>query len=512
MSLKSPYTIQTGRGAYDAVVFKDGDFIVAESDVGSVISEGTNAATVINAGVDSLPASGGKVFLKDFFTITATITIDTAGVILMGDSWGNSGLKTTADIPLITITPDGPKAIIEKMYLEGANDVAKTNNHGIFFSETDPKYDAQLRDLYIVTTYDAINGYNVGLVYLENVRSNLCTHDGIHLDGAATAYSGIYGVDIAMKSYGNTGFYANFFMGGKITNLWLEGDYIGNRGLELYNGFMNWFTNVDCEGHTDHGAIIQSDSAGSSLAGGWFAGNKNGMNCYLSKQLSLSQCYFYLNKDMGLYMSDCERMVITNSFAIDNSQNIAGAYPGFGLNNTVDSILNGVEAYDTQGTKTQDYGIREYGTSDYNIFKNNNLRSNLTLGILTLGAHNSYDSNFKSSIFDLSSGASDIEVFHAMAPCTFVGYQILYTELSSADAGVDVRIGRYQSGVALDNDYFDISTSEVSKNKGYSKFFQTSDLTQKVIAVGDTVTVGTAGGKTGTGEVCVLLMLAEQSD
>lgn len=110
---------------------------------------------------------------------------------------------------------------------------------------------------------------------------------------------------------------------------------------------------------------------------------------------------------------------------------------------------------------------------------------------------------------DLSGGATDLEAYHAVRAGHLLGYTILYTEASSADAGVDIRIGRYQDGVALDGDYFDISTSEVSKNKGYSKHFAIGDLTQTVIAAGDTVTVGIAGGKTGTGEIIIILEIEE---
>ncbi len=110
---------------------------------------------------------------------------------------------------------------------------------------------------------------------------------------------------------------------------------------------------------------------------------------------------------------------------------------------------------------------------------------------------------------DLSGGATDIEVLHATVAGLLLGYDIVYTEASSGNAGVTIRIGRYQDDVALDNDFFDTSTSEVSKDKGYAKQFATTDLSQTSIAAGDTVTVGTAGGKVGAGEVRVVLRVLE---
>jgi len=117
-----------------------------------------------------------------------------------------------------------------------------------------------------------------------------------------------------------------------------------------------------------------------------------------------------------------------------------------------------------------------------------------------------------SSELDLSGGASDVLVFVAPCACALVGYDITYTEASSADAGVAVQIGRYQDGVALDGDYFDTTTSEVSKNLGYTTRITESECTQKVIAAGDVITVGTAGGKAGTGAVQITLHIATMAD
>ena len=71
-----------------------------------------------------------------------------------------------------------------------------------------------------------------------------------------------------------------------------------------------------------------------------------------------------------------------------------------------------------------------------------------------------------------------------------------------------VRVGRYKDGVALDDDYFDVTTSEQSKNLGYTKRLFTNALIQKNVSAGDVITVGTAGAKAGTGEVVITLHLA----
>jgi len=108
---------------------------------------------------------------------------------------------------------------------------------------------------------------------------------------------------------------------------------------------------------------------------------------------------------------------------------------------------------------------------------------------------------------DLSGAAFDEILFTPYANSTIEGYRILYAETSSADAGVAIRVGRLQADGTFDDDYFDAVTSEVSKINGYSLLVAVGDMTQTAIAVGESVTVGTAGGKTGTGEVKIILLI-----
>jgi hypothetical protein len=154
--------------------------------------------------------------------------------------------------------------------------------------------------------------------------------------------------------------------------------------------------------------------------------------------------------------------------------------------------------------------INESGTPDNNTYKNCSFTSGN--GLTFLGGNNIYDVVIQATAsLDLSGGATDIDLFYATAPYAIANYRLFYTEASSADAGVTVEIGRYQDGVALDDNYFDQVTSEVSKNLGYAKFYGTTALTQQYVAAGDIVTCGTAGGKTGTGEVRIVMNLVENA-
>jgi len=99
---------------------------------------------------------------------------------------------------------------------------------------------------------------------------------------------------------------------------------------------------------------------------------------------------------------------------------------------------------------------------------------------------------------DLSGAAqSNVIILHSTNACTLVKAILLYTEASSADAGVTVTIGK-----EIDADYYYTGTSEVSKAAWYEKEVT---LLQTVVAAGDTVICGNAGGKVGTGEILVCI-------
>ena len=108
--------------------------------------------------------------------------------------------------------------------------------------------------------------------------------------------------------------------------------------------------------------------------------------------------------------------------------------------------------------------------------------------------------------FDLSDagGSSTKGFFYADQSYTIAWAKLVYLEASSADAGVQISIGKITEGEA-DPDYFvDEVASEKSKEIGYAK---TLTLLKTEVAEGDIITFTSAGGKTGTGEVVPVLKL-----
>ena len=98
---------------------------------------------------------------------------------------------------------------------------------------------------------------------------------------------------------------------------------------------------------------------------------------------------------------------------------------------------------------------------------------------------------------DLSGSAKTVVVLHCERACTLLKATILYTEGSSADAGVALKVGK-----ETDDDYYYTGTSETDKAQWYSKDIT---LLQTDVGAGDTVLFYTAGAKAGAGEVMLIL-------
>lgn len=101
-----------------------------------------------------------------------------------------------------------------------------------------------------------------------------------------------------------------------------------------------------------------------------------------------------------------------------------------------------------------------------------------------------------SAALDLSGAAvTNSFILHPTRPCNLVTVRLVYTEASSADAGVTITVGKES-----DADYYYTGTSEASKDQWYEA---TLTPLQRTIVVGDTLICGSAGGKVGTGEIVV---------
>lgn len=102
-----------------------------------------------------------------------------------------------------------------------------------------------------------------------------------------------------------------------------------------------------------------------------------------------------------------------------------------------------------------------------------------------------------STSVDLSSSAETLVVLHSERACTIKKATLLYTEASSGDAGVTIEIGKES-----DRDYYYTGTTETSKSQWYTKDVT---LLQTDLSAGDTLTLYSPGGKSGTGEIMLVV-------
>lgn len=275
----------------------------------------------------------------------------------------------------------------------------------------------------------------------------------------------------------------NFAYGNAIVGNLISG--CDESGVFFNGGGPNQFTGNMVTGNTKHGIVI---------IGGY--GHQ-----IVGNQIEENDCANTNTYD-GINIYNSPGTIITGNRITENDRD------GIRLTNDVDNtqIANNYLALQGNGYDINVAHAGAVGTRiGENVLKSTNTVYNAGTGTLT-----SVMPPLRHTVLDLSGGATDVLLYHASAAAVLVGYVVLYTEASSADVDwpVDaIRIGRYQDGVALDDDYFDETVSEASKNIGYSKEFLSASLTQTTIAAGDSVTVGTGGGKTGAGEVTVILKI-----
>lgn len=129
MSIKSPSTTKTERGAYAAIVYLDGDLCVAEDNVGNVISEqakSDNVSDVIQAAADEVEV--GRIFVKqvaESYIIKSGVTLPTE------TSFVSDGAKldlTNLNTLFITMGSDGTYANTRNTEVSGFYVLGATGN------------------------------------------------------------------------------------------------------------------------------------------------------------------------------------------------------------------------------------------------------------------------------------------------------------------------------------------------------------------------------------------------
>lgn len=140
MSLKSPFATEIGRGAYSAIIFKDGDLIVAEDALGTVIIEGSGATTVIQAALDSF-SSGMAVIAPGTYDITGTYGVGVDANKILRVSRGATLKQPNASNIDSIVRLKGNYAVVEGSGVIDGNKANQSSGYGFgVLADTDNAY------------------------------------------------------------------------------------------------------------------------------------------------------------------------------------------------------------------------------------------------------------------------------------------------------------------------------------------------------------------------------------
>ncbi len=488
----------------------------------------------IQEAIDALPATGGEVKLLDgTYYIEASLVLDSYQTLR--GCGRNTILTTTTDhTDIITATggagSEKTGILIADLCIED-----RTNNvdYGIEFTYVDHSkivniwvnaawyfggvglINSDYNEIIDITFY----GMNTIDIVLTTSTNN--TISGNSFSG--TEFQAIYIIEYSdnntisgnsIQGAGAEGIYLH-----RASNNTISGNTCAGNGLSgiklLTASKNNTISGNTCQGNTEYGIWINATCDNNTISGNTCADNGTGATKYSGIRIDVTHEHVIAGNQCegnglhGIHIYRSDYCAVTGNVC-NNQETGDGIYiTGDATRNADYNEVVGNNCYNNGNN-----GIEIAGgvNANYNSIKANITMNNTGRGVFDRGTNTIFDQAMHSIALDLTGGATDIEVFFAKCPCILAGYSILYSVATGAGAGVNIRVGRYQDGVALDDDYFDVSVSELNKAKGYSKHFDTNTLTQRVIAAGDTITIGTAGGKVDTGEVIVVLQIAEMAD
>lgn len=398
--------------AYDYIIFKDGDYVLAKNGrTGKIEFKGINAASVINNTINNLP-NGGKIVLADLFTIDRTISISTSNITLEGLGW-HTGLKLAdnANTNVLEITGTDVKYVNVKNIVVDGNKANNSTGHGIYVNVTH----TAIEEYCVFENIFIKNTPQIGFFLYQGVECKLdkilvmsAGQDGFRIQGGdnkisncvarTNTWKGFYIVSsgtqiIECKAFGNgsQGFYIydqaayleNCVAEDNATGFEVKGTCTRNRVLVgchavkntigfAFTGSANNVIAIGCVSreNTQQGVAIWDNSKFIEWYGGIVENNgRNGIDIWGASY----------NKIIG-------------ALILNNSQEEAGTYHGVRITNSAsyDALYNeviGCTITDTQATKTQGYGIKEENAADYTLIEGNNVYGNQTGDYSIVGAH-----------------------------------------------------------------------------------------------------------------------------
>ncbi len=333
----TPAKIDNGtlKAAFSFLIWRDGSTYYAKNgSTGAIQYFGTNATTVINNAISSLP-TGGLVFLRDAtYNIDGTINVvEKLNINIIGQSWETKfNLTQNSNTDMIRLT-NSNYTTIKSIYFQGNRD-SQASGKGLVANNSER-------------------------VLIERCIFYEIKQTAIHIFGTPPMSSlQPWIVRNRIEKIGNSSSDHGIWIGDYASDAHVIDNDVGNvTGSAIYV--------------TSSGFLIVSNTCWDSMYG---------LNAYLLTSGNIVGNLFDGNEKDGINIDSCKNLLIACNTAKLNSNNPINASSGIYLYNTSYTTISGNRAgsVDDYKVETQQYGIKEYGVySDYNLITGNNVYGNL---------------------------------------------------------------------------------------------------------------------------------------
>jgi ribonuclease HI len=364
-----------GRGAYSAIVYKDGSYTVAEDSKGTQISKNTNSRIVIQAAIDALTAGGNIYLKKGIYEIDNQINLNEANVTLQGEGAG-SVLKQTATYNVIlNVTTD--HVSIDNLKIDGNN-----LGYASIVYDTGTKYGRISNCLIQDVLVRGITCKTVESIMIENNKILNSGGDSISIETTCSK------VLVRGNIFINPGHYAIRFYGG-VTYSSVIGNTVKNAtcfGIAIHSNCDH----CNVVGNTVDGCGLDNinvDAADFCVVSGNISNNSNESGIVFFNNCNYAAITGNIcdnNNHMGFDLACLRYSTITGNFASRNSQVGVNTWSGIQLHHSGEyqtTMYNCVCGNVSTGSKQQ-YGIEMCTPSDdYNVVVGNNCHGNATGGV-----------------------------------------------------------------------------------------------------------------------------------
>jgi len=333
----TPAKIENGtlKAAFSFLIWRDGATYYAKNgSTGEIQYFGTNATTVINSAISSIP-TGGLVFLCDAtYNIDGTINVvEKLNINIFGQSWETKlNLTENSNTDMMYIE-NSNYTTIKSIYFQGNRD-SQTSGKGIVIQNSER-------------------------VLIERCQFYEIKQTAIHIFGIPPMSSlQPWIVRNRIEKIGNSS---------SDYGIWI-GDYASDAHV------------IDNDVGRVKGSAIYVTSSGFLIKANTLWNSNYGLNVYSVTSGVITGNIMDNNGLDGINIDSCKNLLITSNTAKLNSNNLWNSSSGIYLYNSSYTIITGNRAgsFGEWKNETQQYGIKEYGVySDYNLITGNNVYGNL---------------------------------------------------------------------------------------------------------------------------------------